>query len=79
MMYTIEFLAHDECQWQSVYAQSQRAAFEIVCALEFTAFSYRVVSCGLDLTEQFENQIAVARRERTLPVAPVAGGIPTVS
>lgn len=78
-MYTIEFLAHDECQWQSVYAEAQRAAFEIVCALNYTGFSYRVMSCGLDLTEQFENQIAVARSRRSLPVAPVAGGIPAAS
>lgn len=78
-MYTIEFLAHDECQWQSVYAEAQRAAFEIVCALNYTGFSYRVRSCGLDLTEQFENQITLARSRGSLPVVATADCLPNAS
>jgi hypothetical protein len=75
-MYRIEFLAHDQCQPQSVIAETQRGAFEVVCALNYTGFTYTVTSCGLDLTEQFENQMTVARSRGSLPVVPTAGGIP---
>lgn len=75
-MFTVEFMAHNSHEWQRAHVQEQRAVYELVCALNFTGFSYRVSACGIDLTEGFEQQLAADATLRTLPVVRTAGGIP---
>lgn len=75
-MFKIEFQAHDCIDWQTAHVDARRAVYELLCALNYTGFSYRVSSCGIDVTEAFEIQMNAERTAHVLPVAPVAGGIP---
>jgi len=75
-MYRIEFCAHNATEWQYVDAWTTDGATQICSALNYTCFSFRVMRCGLDLTDQICDRITRERFEHRACVAPVAGGIP---
>jgi len=77
-MYTIEYMAHnrrDEAP-QTARVEEPEGVLQLVCALNYTGFTFRVMACGIDLTESFTRQMQLAEDTCTLPVCPTAGGIP---
>lgn len=70
-MITITFQAHNSPSWHEITTLDVEAAYKVVCALNFTAYSFSVFNAsGADITDSFENRIA---EDSDLPVARVAG------
>lgn len=72
-MFHIEFRAHNSYDVHHVSVEAQRAAFELLCALDATGFSYCVTACGINVTAQFEDEIRRNTARGTLPITRTVG------
>lgn len=73
-MYRIKFLAHNySADWREVKTHDIDAAYQIICALNYTGFSFSVYNDKADVTEAFEDRM---RNDLDLPVCKVASTLP---
>lgn len=69
----IKFLAHNATSWQRISTLEPEAAYQIVCALNFTGFDFQVFNGVKDVTAEFEARINLERNTSLLPVTKTTG------